>query len=111
MGHRIPEAIPGRPLALTPLAGGPGNPNSDTREFCGWAHAVIETVQRIAQAGHGVREDLLVICHGGPFDEPANVGEALGRLPSSVGFFGALSIERLPTERAITNQLKAFKAL
>ena len=71
----------------------------------------IETVQAIAQAGHGVREDLLVICHGGPFDEPDNVGEALGRLPSSVGFFGASSIERLPTERAITNQVRAFKAL
>lgn len=71
----------------------------------------VETVEAIAAAGHGVREDLLVICHGGPFDEPANVGEALGRLPASVGFFGASSIERLPTERAITEQVRAFKAL
>ena len=71
----------------------------------------IERVEAIAAAGHGVRGDLLVICHGGPFDEPANVGEALGRLPASVGFFGASSIERLPTERAITEQVRAFKAL
>ena len=71
----------------------------------------IETVEAIAGAGHGVREDLLVICHGGPFDEPANVGEALARLPASVGFFGASSIERLPTERAITEQVRSFKAL
>ena len=71
----------------------------------------IETVEAIAGAGHGVREDLLVICHGGPFDEPQNVGEALGRLPASVGFFGASSIERLPTERAITEQVRSFKAL
>ncbi len=71
----------------------------------------IDTVTAIAEAGHAVREDLLVICHGGPFDEPANVGEALGRLPASVGFFGASSIERLPTERAITEQVRAFKAL
>ena len=71
----------------------------------------IDTVTTIAEAGHAVREDLLVICHGGPFDEPANVGEALGRLPASVGFFGASSIERLPTERAITEQVRAFKAL
>ena len=71
----------------------------------------IERVGEIAEAGHGVREDLLVICHGGPFDEPHNVGEALARLPRSVGFFGASSIERLPTERAITEQVKAFKDL
>ena len=71
----------------------------------------IETVETIAAAGHGVREDLLVICHGGPFDEPANVGDALARLPSSVGFFGASSIERLPTERAITEQVRSFKDL
>ena len=71
----------------------------------------IERVGEIAEAGHGVREDLLVICHGGPFDEPHNVGDALARLPRSVGFFGASSIERLPTERAITEQVKAFKAL
>ena len=71
----------------------------------------IETVEAIAAAGHGVRDDLLVICHGGPFDEPQNVGEALERLPASVGFFGASSIERLPTERAITEQVRSFKAL
>ena len=71
----------------------------------------IERVNAIAEAGHGVRDDIVVICHGGPFDEPSNVGEALSRLPNSVGFFGASSIERLPTERAITEQVKAFKAL
>ncbi len=71
----------------------------------------VERVQAIAEAGRAVRHDILVICHGGPFDEPTNVGDALARLPTSVGFFGASSIERLPTERAITDQVKAFKAL
>ena len=71
----------------------------------------IERVAAIAEAGHRIRDDIVVICHGGPFDEPDNVGDALGRLPMSVGFFGASSIERLPTERAITNQVRAFKAL
>ena len=71
----------------------------------------VDTVAAIAEAGRGVREDLLVICHGGPFDEPRSVGDALARLPGSVGFFGASSIERLPTERAITEQVRAFKAL
>ena len=71
----------------------------------------IETTEAIAAAGHAVRDDLLVICHGGPFDEPQNVGEALARLPAGVGFFGASSIERLPTERAITEQVRSFKSL
>jgi predicted TIM-barrel enzyme len=66
----------------------------------------------VAEAGRQVREDTLVICHGGPFDEPENnVGEALAKMPGIAGFFGASSIERLPTERAITGQVEAFKGL
>jgi predicted TIM-barrel enzyme len=71
----------------------------------------ISKVMAIAEAGHKVREDILVICHGGPFDEPLNVGKALAKMPGIAGFFGASSIERLPTERAITGQVEAFKAL
>jgi predicted TIM-barrel enzyme len=71
----------------------------------------IERVLSIAEAGRKVRQDLLVICHGGPFDEPEAVGQALARMPGIAGFFGATSIERLPTERAITGQVKAFKGL
>jgi len=58
-----------------------------------------------------VRDDLMVICHGGPFDEPENVGRALQRMPGISGFFGASSIERLPTERAIRAQVEEFKGL
>jgi predicted TIM-barrel enzyme len=65
----------------------------------------------IADAARTVRDDVLVICHGGPFDEPPNVGQALARMPGIAGFFGASSIERLPTERAIRGQVEAFKAL
>ena len=71
----------------------------------------IDIVMRIADAGRTVREDILVICHGGPFDEPENVAAALARMPGIGGFFGASSIERLPTERAIRSQVEAFKAL
>ncbi len=71
----------------------------------------IEKVMAIAEAGRSVRSDLIVICHGGPFDEPAQVGEALLRMPGINGFFGASSIERLPTERAISGQVRDFKAL
>lgn len=70
----------------------------------------IDKVMAIAEAGRSVRKDILVICHGGPFDEPDSVTQALARMPGIYGFFGASSIERLPTERAITGQVKAFKA-
>jgi predicted TIM-barrel enzyme len=65
----------------------------------------------MAAAGREVREDIMVICHGGPFDEPENVGQALAKMPGIAGFFGASSIERLPTERAIRAQVEAFKHL
>jgi predicted TIM-barrel enzyme len=71
----------------------------------------IDRVMSMAEAGWAVRKDLLAICHGGPFDEPDSVGTALKRMPGIVGFFGASSAERLPTERAIKAQVAAFKAL
>ncbi len=71
----------------------------------------IGLVMRIAAAGKKVRKDILVICHGGPFDEPDSVGKALKKMPGIIGFFGASSIERLPTERGITGQVKEFKKM
>ena len=71
----------------------------------------IGKVMEVYEAGITVRDDILVICHGGVFDEPDNVGVALAQMPGVVGFFGASSIERLPTERAITRQVEDFKAL
>jgi len=69
----------------------------------------IAKVMEIAAAGKEVRKDIMVICHGGPFDEPPNVRKAMAKMPGIAGFFGASSIERLPTERAITAQVEAFK--
>jgi predicted TIM-barrel enzyme len=71
----------------------------------------IAKVMSIAEAGRQVRKDILVICHGGPFDEPDSVATALARMPGIQGFFGASSIERLPTERAIRGQVESFKSL
>ena len=71
----------------------------------------IDRVMQIAAAGRRANPDILTICHGGPFDEPDAVGSALARMPGIAGFFGATSIERLPTERAITGQVKSFKGL
>jgi predicted TIM-barrel enzyme len=70
----------------------------------------IDKALAIAEAGKSVRKDILVICHGGPLDEPENVRAALSRMPGLHGFFGASSIERLPTERAITGQVEEFKS-
>ena len=71
----------------------------------------IDKVMAMAEAAWSIRKELMVICHGGPFDEPENVGTALKKMPGIVGFFGASSIERLPTEKAIRGQVEAFKNL
>ncbi|MYE49063.1 MAG: phosphoenolpyruvate hydrolase family protein [Gammaproteobacteria bacterium] len=71
----------------------------------------VRKVMEIAVAGRSAREDVIVIAHGGPLDEPDAVGAALRMLPGINGFFGASSIERLPTERAISGQVEAFKNL
>jgi predicted TIM-barrel enzyme len=71
----------------------------------------IDKVMEMAGAAWKIKKDLMVICHGGPFDEPDNVGKALLKMPGIVGFYGASSAERLPTERAIVSQTEAFKAL
>ena len=68
----------------------------------------INTTMKIADAARKVRNDILVICHGGPFDEPGAVGEALARMPGVHGFYGATSMERLPVERGITEQVRKF---
>jgi predicted TIM-barrel enzyme len=71
----------------------------------------IDKVMTMAEAGKAVRKDIIVLCHGGPFDEPAQVGVALRKMPGIHGFFGASSVERLPTERAIKGQVEEFKKL
>ncbi|NHN31678.1 phosphoenolpyruvate hydrolase family protein [Paenibacillus agricola] len=70
-----------------------------------------DLVQRIYDAGKSINPDILVICHGGPISEPEDVEYVLGKTKGIAGFFGASSIERLPTERAITEQVKKFKSL
>jgi predicted TIM-barrel enzyme len=68
-------------------------------------------VQAIHDAAKTVRDDVLVICHGGPIAEPEDAQYIFEHTTDVVGFFGASSIERLPTEVAITNQAASFKAL
>lgn len=68
-------------------------------------------VQELADAAKAVNPDILVLCHGGPISEPDDVRYILDHTTGIVGFFGASSIERLPTEVAITGCVKQFKGL
>ncbi len=68
-------------------------------------------VQAICDAARSVRGDILVICHGGPISEPDDAAWIIAHTKGVSGFFGASSVERLPTEVAITRQVKAFKSI
>jgi predicted TIM-barrel enzyme len=68
-----------------------------------------EFVQRIVDAGKSVNPDIMVMCHGGPIAEPDDVAWVMQRTRGVCGFFGASSIERLPTESAISRQVERFK--
>ena len=64
-----------------------------------------------AQAARAVREDVIVLCHGGPIASPEDATYVLRNARHVHGFYGASSMERLPTETAMTAQTKAFKAI
>lgn len=68
-----------------------------------------ELAQKIADAGKAVNPEILVICHGGPIAEPEDAAYVLQHTRGVAGFFGASSIERLPTEVAITRQVERFR--
>ena len=68
----------------------------------------VKRIQKIRDAAVSVKPDVLVLCHGGPIAEPADAKYVLDRTEGIHGFFGASSMERLPTEVAITNRVKAF---
>jgi predicted TIM-barrel enzyme len=71
----------------------------------------IPRIEAIAQAAHSVRTDVIVLCHGGPIAEPADAAWVLSRTQHCHGFYGASSMERLPTEKAITGQTQEFKQI
>jgi len=71
----------------------------------------VELVQKMCDAANGVKPDIICLCHGGPISEPEDAQYILQRTKGVVGFFGASSIERLPTEKAITQQVRDFKAI
>jgi len=70
----------------------------------------VSRVSAVAQAGRSVRSDVLVLCHGGPIATPQDAQYILNRCPIH-GFYGASSMERLPTETAIKSQVADFMQL
>ena len=68
-------------------------------------------VQTLADAAKKVKPDILVLCHGGPISEPEDAQYIIKNTKGIVGFFGASSIERLPTEVAITGCVRKFKEM
>jgi predicted TIM-barrel enzyme len=64
-----------------------------------------------AAAARKVRKDVIVLCHGGPISSPQDAAYILANVPGIHGFYGASSMERLPVETALTEQVRAFKKI
>jgi predicted TIM-barrel enzyme len=71
----------------------------------------VERVDAWAAAARTVRSDVIVLCHGGPIAQPEDAAFVLQRSSGVNGFYGASSMERLPTEQALKAQTEAFKAV
>jgi predicted TIM-barrel enzyme len=71
----------------------------------------VALIQSMHDAAAALRPDVLVLCHGGPIAEPEDAAYVLERTDGVVGFFGASSMERLPTEVAMTENMQRFKSI
>jgi predicted TIM-barrel enzyme len=69
----------------------------------------VPRIQAWAEAARAERQDVIVLCHGGPIATPQDAAHVLSRCPQCHGFFGASSMERLPTEIALTETTRQFK--
>jgi predicted TIM-barrel enzyme len=89
-------------MGLT-TGGGIGAETARSLEDC------VTAIDRIADAAMSVRPDVLIICHGGPIATPDDAAVVLQACRNCHGFYGASSMERLPTEQAITATVREFK--
>ncbi|KAJ9620576.1 hypothetical protein H2203_007782 [Taxawa tesnikishii (nom. ined.)] len=71
----------------------------------------VRDVQKIRDAATSVKEDVIVLCHGGPIAKPDDAKFVLERVKGLHGFFGASSMERLPVEEAISGITREFKGI
>jgi predicted TIM-barrel enzyme len=70
-----------------------------------------ERIQAIRDAAAAIAPDIIVLCHGGPIAEPDDAAYVLAHTNGVAGFFGASSMERLPTETAMTENMRRFKKI
>jgi predicted TIM-barrel enzyme len=82
-----------------------GATSSKTLEAC------VGEIDAITAAAQAERPDVILLCHGGPIAEPADADYVLKHARACHGFYGASSMERLPVERALIEQTRAFKAI
>ncbi len=68
-------------------------------------------IREIVDAAKSERDDVLLLCHGGPIAMPDDAQTIFDRVPGIDGFYGASSMERLPTEIAVIQQVQQFGAL
>jgi predicted TIM-barrel enzyme len=68
-------------------------------------------IDACAEAALKVRKDAIVLCHGGPIAMPKDAEYVLANCAVCHGFYGASSMERLPTETALTEQTRKFKSI
>ncbi len=71
----------------------------------------VRLIDEWAAAAREVRDDVLVLCHGGPIATPEDAAYVMRESKQCHGFYGASSMERLPTEIALTEQIRQFKAI
>ena len=69
----------------------------------------VPLINQWAEAAKAVRQDVIVLCHGGPISSPEDAQYILDNCPLCDGFYGASSMERLPTETALTDTTRQFK--
>jgi predicted TIM-barrel enzyme len=69
----------------------------------------VTLVQQIRDEAAKIKDNIIVLCHGGPIAKPEDAEYVISRTKGVHGFYGASSMERLPVEEAITNITKTFK--
>jgi predicted TIM-barrel enzyme len=68
----------------------------------------VPVIDELSSAARSVRDEVIILCHGGPIAEPEDAEFILKNCPGVDGFYGASSMERLPTEKAIQEQTERF---
>ncbi|ATG16454.1 phosphoenolpyruvate hydrolase family protein [Providencia alcalifaciens] len=71
----------------------------------------VKLINDWATAAKSVRDDVIILCHGGPIATPADAEYILAHCPDCHGFYGASSMERLPTEVALKETTQQFKSI